>query len=609
MSRTLQPELQRPARLPFRMVAAVTGAALALLLGTTSLQNAVANGETRTISLYQTHTKESLTVTFRRNGAYDPDALKKLNWMLRDWRRDEPTEMEPKLFDIVWSVQREVGSKEPIHVVSAYRSPQTNSMLRRRSRAVAEHSQHMLGRAMDFYLPDADMGQVRAIGMRLQRGGVGYYPNAFNPFVHLDAGSVRSWPRMTRDQLAGLFPDGKTVHIPRDGKPMPGYEVAKAEILAAGGTVAGTAYADAGEQVPTASSGRSFWAFLFGGADEEEDAEFARPGRGNSRPNLRTAGPPPSDSGDDARTFFLRDQRNQVAQASTPAPAPAPAAPAPAPVVVAAAPQPVAAVTEPAAPIPVPTPRPPELARVAAVDPSVGLTRPPEARGAGQLAWQAGPDGVVAIPGAAAFAAIPEPPRRPDAVTGTTEVAGLGAPVLALPEPPRRPAELSILAEAGLLGSQPESQQLAALSYAAVSHPAPPARPAEPSAVASIRAPVAAAVLPVPGESIRTRTAPAAPQPVTPPAGQPAATASTASSRDRDELQRLFDQAALVGEPAADTRIAMARAKPTPVAVSVPSAPAAAVVSRFGGGPDLTTDRFTGPAVKPLPTASFAPAN
>ena len=70
--------------------------------------------------------------------------------------------------------------------------------------------------------------------MRLQRGGVGFYPTAGTPFVHMDVGGVRHWPRMSYDQLARLFPDGKTVHIPSNGQPLPGYEVARAELEARG---------------------------------------------------------------------------------------------------------------------------------------------------------------------------------------------------------------------------------------------------------------------------------------------------------------------------------------------------------------------------------------
>ena len=115
----------------------------ALVAASSQVGNAVANGDTRTLDIYHTHTKESASITYKRNGSYDRAALDKLNWILRDWRRDEPTNMDPRLFDIVWEVHREVGSNEPLHIVSAYRAPETNAMLRRRSRAVAKHSQHL----------------------------------------------------------------------------------------------------------------------------------------------------------------------------------------------------------------------------------------------------------------------------------------------------------------------------------------------------------------------------------------------------------------------------------------------------------------------------------
>jgi hypothetical protein len=136
--------------------------------------------------------------------------------------------MDPHLFDILWEVYRDVGSRQPINVVSAYRSPETNAMLRRRSKAVSEHSQHMAGRAMDIRLPDVDTATLRAAAMKLQYGGVGYY--ASSAFVHVDTGSVRAWPRMTEQQLARLFPDGKTVHLPPNGKPMARYDEARLEV-------------------------------------------------------------------------------------------------------------------------------------------------------------------------------------------------------------------------------------------------------------------------------------------------------------------------------------------------------------------------------------------
>src|SRR5690606_5151248 len=114
------------------------------------------------------------------------------------------------------------------HVVSAYRSPATNKMLRSRSSGVAEKSQHMLGKAMDFYIPGVALSKLRAAAFKVEGGGVGYYPKSGSPFVHLDVGNVRSWPRMNRRELMALFPDGRTIHVPADGKPLPGYQQALA---------------------------------------------------------------------------------------------------------------------------------------------------------------------------------------------------------------------------------------------------------------------------------------------------------------------------------------------------------------------------------------------
>ncbi len=105
--------------------------------------------------------------------------------------------MDRRLFDILWEVYRDVDGKQPINIISAYRSPATNAMLRRRSSGVARFSQHMRGQAIDFFIPGVSLAEIRAAGLRLQRGGVGFYPTSGSPFVHLDTGSVRHWPRMT----------------------------------------------------------------------------------------------------------------------------------------------------------------------------------------------------------------------------------------------------------------------------------------------------------------------------------------------------------------------------------------------------------------------------
>ena len=260
-------------------------ALLVLIFGSRALQNAVAEGDTRTITMHHVHTDEDITITFKRNGVYDQAALDKLNWFLRDWRKGEKTDMDPHLIDLVWEVQRENGTNQPIWVVCGYRSPETNAMLRRRSSGVARFSQHMLGHAMDFYIPGANLEQLREIGLRLARGGVGFYPTSGSPFVHMDTGSVRMWPRMSHDELARVFPDGKTVQIPSDGKPLPGYAVALAEIQARGNNPSDNSIAsargsgvDVGTQVASNSHFKNPFAKLLGlktGDDDEDDSADA----------------------------------------------------------------------------------------------------------------------------------------------------------------------------------------------------------------------------------------------------------------------------------------------------------------------------------------------
>src|SRR5262249_13172602 len=218
-----------------------------------------------------------------------------LNYFLRDWRTDEQTQMDPRLFDVLWEVYRDVGAKEPIRIVSSYRSPQTNAMLRRRSHGVAEYSQHMLGKAMDIFIPGVPLEQLRAAALRLQRGGVGYYPTSGSPFVHVDVGSIRHWPRMTHDQLVRVFPDGKTVHVPSDGVPLKNYQLALAEVERRGSAPSAMSLAaarNAGVRVADADvspgRGRNFLARLPGsGKDERAESEATAPRAG--QPGAATA--------------------------------------------------------------------------------------------------------------------------------------------------------------------------------------------------------------------------------------------------------------------------------------------------------------------------------
>ncbi len=189
---------------------------------------------------------------------------------LRDWRRNEPTKMDPRLLDLVWEAYRSVGATRlhPRRLGLSLAGHQFDAA--QRSKGVAKKSQHMLGKAMDFYIPGVSLKKLRDTGLRMQAGGVGYYPRSGSPFVHLDVGNVRHWPRMSRKELVAVFPNGKTLHVPSDGKPLPGFETALAsyESRKKSGT---TALALASSPSKSSKSGGLLSALFGGGADEEED--------------------------------------------------------------------------------------------------------------------------------------------------------------------------------------------------------------------------------------------------------------------------------------------------------------------------------------------------
>jgi uncharacterized protein YcbK (DUF882 family) len=179
-----------------------------------------AEPEERRLRIFSVNTEESIDVVYRRDGELIPEALEKIDWIMRDWRRDEQTKMSRELIDLLWEVYQQVGSKEPIHLISGYRSQKTNNMLRKTKGGQARKSQHILGNAVDVHFPDVPVKRLRNAGLIRQYGGVGYYPTSAIPFVHLDIARVRHWPRLPRQELALLFPSGETKHIPRDGRPL-----------------------------------------------------------------------------------------------------------------------------------------------------------------------------------------------------------------------------------------------------------------------------------------------------------------------------------------------------------------------------------------------------
>ncbi len=219
----------------------LTGLAVCTAVAATGIGVVVADrpGD-RTISLYNIHTKETVTVVYKRKGEYDAEAMKKVNWILRDWRKDESTRMDPELIDTLWEIHTELGSKEPIHIISGFRSRGTNSMLKKTRGGQADNSQHINGKAADVHFPDVPVQRLRYSALVRERGGVGYYPTSAIPFVHVDTARVRAWPRLPRNELALLFPSGRTQHMPADGGPLTADDgrAARARLASAGGEMA-----------------------------------------------------------------------------------------------------------------------------------------------------------------------------------------------------------------------------------------------------------------------------------------------------------------------------------------------------------------------------------
>jgi uncharacterized protein YcbK (DUF882 family) len=165
-------------------------AAGAALVAGPALAGVRPSGE-RILSLYNLHTGERLKAPYWADGAYLPDALTEVNRVLRDHRTDEVHAMDPALLDLLHALHHTVDARGEFHVISGYRSPKSNAMLRSRSNGVAKRSFHMKGQAIDIRLPECELDRVHRAALALRAGGVGKY--AGSGFVHVDTGPVRSW--------------------------------------------------------------------------------------------------------------------------------------------------------------------------------------------------------------------------------------------------------------------------------------------------------------------------------------------------------------------------------------------------------------------------------
>jgi len=152
---------------------------------------AIAAPHERSLRFYNTHTGETLRTMFWADGQFIPEALQDINHLLRDHRNDKVAAMDPELMVLLERVSSQFSNHEVIHVISGYRSPQTNQMLAESTGGVAKHSMHMEGKAIDVRIPGRDLERLHKAALGLKGGGVGYYPDS--QFVHMDTGRLRHW--------------------------------------------------------------------------------------------------------------------------------------------------------------------------------------------------------------------------------------------------------------------------------------------------------------------------------------------------------------------------------------------------------------------------------
>jgi uncharacterized protein YcbK (DUF882 family) len=167
--------------------AAVAGVAAPAVLRA----EALSGGAIKRAALHNLHTGDTFNEVFFANGSYVPGALAEAMRVLRDWRNGEEHAMDPRLFDALHAISARLDANQPFQVISGYRSPQTNAMLHARSNGVAEHSQHMLGKACDVRMEGVSLGVLHRAALDVSAGGVGYYP--VSDFVHVDVARVRQW--------------------------------------------------------------------------------------------------------------------------------------------------------------------------------------------------------------------------------------------------------------------------------------------------------------------------------------------------------------------------------------------------------------------------------
>jgi uncharacterized protein YcbK (DUF882 family) len=169
-----------------------SSALLASALGVPAIARATpAMPHERTLRMYNTHTGESLRTVFWAEGKFVPEAMNDINKLLRDHRNNSVAQMDPKLLFLLDQVSTQVGGNSVVHIISGYRSPESNLKLHENTTGVAKHSLHLDGKAVDVRIPGRDLASLHKAALHAGGGGVGYYPDS--QFVHMDTGRLRHW--------------------------------------------------------------------------------------------------------------------------------------------------------------------------------------------------------------------------------------------------------------------------------------------------------------------------------------------------------------------------------------------------------------------------------
>ncbi|MEH6829594.1 YcbK family protein [Sulfitobacter sp.] len=150
-------------------------------------------GDIRRIKMYSGRTGERIDMIYWIEGNYIKDAVKEVNYFMRDWRTDDTYKMDLRTVDIMAAAHNLLDADQPYMLLSGYRSPKTNAMLRSRSGGVAKNSLHMRGQAADLRVSGRSVQQVAKAAAVCRGGGVGRYSGS--NFVHMDCGTVRTWGR------------------------------------------------------------------------------------------------------------------------------------------------------------------------------------------------------------------------------------------------------------------------------------------------------------------------------------------------------------------------------------------------------------------------------